>query len=192
MKTNDIRAFFERYRDILLFAVCLFAANFLWKLMIQGDESTNEVVWLGRDVTLPFRTLSEHIARMVFGLTSLFTNTVHYREPSSIVFDSGFSYMVVWSCTAIKQSFIWLIIMLFARGNQRHKIWFTPFGWLVAYAFNIVRIAAIGLLCEHHPGMFEFYHVYLFKFLFYAIFFALWVWWVERIGFHASGRFPSE
>ena len=89
--------------------------------------------------------------------------------------------MVVWSCTAVKQSFIWLIIMLFARGPWQRKLWFIPLGWLVAYAFNIIRIAAIGLLCEHHPEMFEFYHVYLFKYLFYAVLFALWVWWVERV-----------
>ena len=181
MSREQIRQIWDTYRDILLFAVCLFGANLLWKLMIQGDEGTNEVACLGRDVTMPFRALSAHVARMVYGLTSLLSDSVHFHAPSSIAFDSGFSYMVVWSCTAVKQSFIWLIIMLFARGPWLRKLWFIPLGWLVAYAFNIIRIAAIGLLCEHHPEMFEFYHVYLFKYLFYAVLFALWVWWVERV-----------
>lgn len=181
MSKEQIRRIWDTYRDIILFAVCLFAANFLWKLMIQGDEATNEVMWLGYNVTRPFRALSGHIARMVYGLTSLMSDSVHFREPSSIAFDSGFSFMVVWSCTAVKQSFIWLIIMLFARGPWQRKLWFIPLGWLVAYAFNILRIALIGLLCEQHPHMFVFYHVYLFKYLFYAILFALWVWWIERV-----------
>ena len=178
---DNIRAFFERYRDILLFAVCLFAANGLWKLMIRGDEITNEVMWLGMDVTAFFRALSEHIARVVFRVTCLFTDTAHFREPSSIAFDSGFAYMVVWSCTAVKQSFIWLVIMLFSRGPWQRKLWFIPLGWVVAYAFNILRITAVGLLSSRQPELFAFYHEFVFKYLFYAVLFAMWVWWTERV-----------
>ena len=53
MSREQIRQIWDTYRDILLFAVCLFGANLLWKLMIQGDEGTNEVACLGRDVTMP-------------------------------------------------------------------------------------------------------------------------------------------
>ena len=49
MSREQIRQIWDTYRDILLFAVCLFGANLLWKLMIQGDEGTNEVACLGRD-----------------------------------------------------------------------------------------------------------------------------------------------
>ena len=170
-----------KYRDVLVFVVCLFVANGLWKLMIHGDEDVNEVFWFGLDVTPVFRTVAGHITQVVYRLTRLVSDSVHLVPPYTVSFDSGFAYSVVWSCTPLKQSFIWLFIMLFARGSLRRKLWFVPLGWLVAYAFNIFRITAIGLLCEHHPDMFEFYHLYLFKYLFYAVLFALWVWWTERV-----------
>ena len=44
-----------------------------------------------------------------------------------------------------------------------------------------VRIAAIALLIEHHPTWFHTLHDYLFKYLFYAMLFGLWVLFVEKI-----------
>ena len=170
------------YRDIISFAVCLLAANYLWKFTIQGDEGTNEVLWFGLNLTPPFQWLSEHIAHITYRLTRFVTSEVSFIAPYTVLFDSGFSYSVVWSCTALKQSFIWLVIMLFARGDFRRKLWFIPLGWICAYVFNILRITAIGLLCEAHPERFDFYHTILFKYLFYAVLFALWVWWIERVG----------
>ena len=168
------------YKDVLVFAVCLFAANWFWKLTVDGDEGTNVVYWFGWNITAPFQAMSEHIAQVAFRLTRLFTDAVHFEPPYTIAFDSGFVYSVVWSCTPVKQSFIWLIIMLFARGSALNKLWFIPLGWVVAYLFNIFRITAIGLLCENHPDMFGFYHLFLFKYLFYGVLFALWVVWISR------------
>lgn len=169
------------YRDIILFAVCLLAANFFWKYTVQGDEGTNEVLWLGLNITAPFQFLSAHISHVAYGVTRWFCPEVQFTPPYTIAFPSGFAYSVVWSCTALKQSFIWLVIMLFARGNAWHKLWFIPLGWVVAYGFNILRITMIGLLCANHPNRFEFYHTFLFKYLFYAVLFLLWVIWEERL-----------
>lgn len=170
------------YRDIIAFAVCLLAANYVWKFTVDGDEGTNLVSWFGLNITAPFRVLSEHIARVCYRLTLLFMPDATFVSPYTITFPSGFAYSVVWSCTGLKQSFIWLIIMLFARGSWQRKLWFIPLGWACAYVFNIVRITLIGLLCAPHPEHFPFYHTILFKYLFYAVLFALWVWWIERIG----------
>ncbi len=177
MKTTEL----NDYKGVVLFVVCLLAANFFWKFTVQGDEGVNEVFWLGLNITPPFRVLSEHIAQVVYRLTRLFTDAVHFESPYTVVFDSGFAYSVVWSCTALKQSFIWLIIMLFARGGIRHKLWFIPLGWICAYMFNILRIVLIGLLSEHHPENFELYHTIVFKYLFYGMFFGLWVLWDVKI-----------
>lgn len=174
-------AFLKPYRDIILFVVCLMAANYFWKYTVTGDEDATDVFWFGLNITMPFATLSEHIAGVVAWLVSLFRDTCTYIPPYSLRFDSGMAIRVVWSCTALKQSFIWLIIMLFARGAWKHKAWFIPFGWLCIYVFNILRIAAIALLTEFHPDRFELYHSYVFKYLFYFMLFMLWVWWVEKI-----------
>ena len=62
-----------------------------------------------------------------------------------------------------------------------HKLWFIPFGWLCCYAFNILRIFLITILIENHPTWFHPLHDYLFKYMFYAMMFLLWVWFVEKI-----------
>lgn len=179
----------EPYYDILLFVVCLFAANFFWKYTVIGEDATNAIVtWFGLDITAPFDMMAEHIARVTARLTSFVHPTAHYVAPYRILFEpnegapNGFAVSIVWGCTAIKQSFIWLVIMLFARGKQMRKLWFIPFGWLCIYVFNILRITLISLLCEYHPSMFPFWHEYFFKYLFYGMLFMLWVWWTERLG----------
>ena len=181
-RPSPLLARLQPYRDIICFAVCLLAANYFWKFTVDGDEGTNVVMWFGLNITAPFEWLSEHIARVAYRLTQLVVPNVTFTPPYTIAFESGFVYNVVWSCTGLKQSFIWLIIMLFARGSWQRKLWFIPLGWACAYLFNIVRITLIGLLCAPHPERFEFYHAFLFKYLFYAVLFALWVWWIERVG----------
>ena len=96
-------------------------------------------------------------------------------------FDSGSSVRIVWSCTALKQSFIWLIIMLVARGKWLRKLWFLPLGFVAIYLFNILRIALIAMIIEHHPELFELMHSYIFKYLFYLMLFGKWVWWTNSL-----------
>ena len=187
--------------DILLFVVCLLATNYFWKYTVNGDEGTNVVLWLGRDITAPFEWLSRHVAGVCFWLTDavvkgleMFRSVekgLRFEGPYTIVFPTGFAYSVVWSCTGLKQSFIWLIIMLFARGPWLRKLWFIPLGWLCIYVFNIFRITLIGLLCMNHPTMFDFYHTMLFKYLFYAMLFGLWVWWTECLSRSKSEKEDS-
>ncbi len=178
---NKIKTAVTPYIDVLLFVVCLFGANILWKLTISGDEEMGEVSFLGLDVTAPFAYYAEYIARACYKYLSVVRDTVHYFPPYNIRFDSGFGVRIVWSCTPIKQAFIWLVIMLFARGLQKRKLWFIPLGWFAIHAFNIIRICCINLLCEFHPQMFSFWHEYVFKYLFYGMMFLLWVWWVEKL-----------
>lgn len=185
MRLEKLEIFKKRlspYADILLFVVCLLGANAVWKLCVSGDENGDAVFLFGTwDITFCFDWLAEHTARVVAWWTSLVRPTLTYYPPVVMRFDSGFAVRIVWSCTPIKQSFIWLIIILFARGTWKNKLWFVPFGWLCAYLFNILRITLIGFLCEFHPAMFPFWHEYVFKYLFYGMLFLLWVWWVEKI-----------
>lgn len=91
-------------------------------------------------------------------------------------------------CTGLKQAFIWFWLIFTVRGAWVHKLWYIPLGWLVCYAFNILRIAAIALLIEHHPDWFYIIHEWIFKYLFYLILFGLWVLFVEKIRPLSSAR----
>lgn len=169
------------YYDILLFIVAMLAANFFWKLTIEADEMGLQVLWLGRDITAAFDIVARHIAHVVYALISLTSDTVSLLEPNIIRFATGSSIIIVWSCTAIKQAFIWMIIMLTARGSWLKKLWFIPLGLVCTYLFNFLRITLIAMASEHHPEWFDFLHGFLFKYLFYGMYFGLWLWWIHGL-----------
>ena len=182
MTMKQIKTYCEALRpyiDIILFVVALLVANYFWKFTVVGDEGGDQVTWFGIDITRPFNALAAHIANAVYWLVHLTRDTI-YQFPDNILwFTSGSSVKIVWSCTALKQSFIWLIIMLASRGKWLGKLWFIPLGWAFIYTFNILRISWITMIIEHHPELFELMHSYVFKYLFYLMLFALWVWWTK-------------
>ena len=161
--------------------VTLLIANYAWKWTFTGDECGDIVTWLGMDVTAPFAWMCRHITTAVYGLISLVSDTVHQEGDYTIRFDSGVGTRIIWGCSGLKQAFIWLCLILAVRGGWKHKIWYIPLGWVCCYLFNLLRIAAIALLTEHHPERFEMLHDYLFKYLFYGMMFVLWIIFVEKI-----------
>ncbi len=181
-KLHNIKEVLAPYKDVILFMVTLFAANYFWKLTIDAEEWGGPVLFFGWDISYPFDVMSEHIASSVCYLISLFRDTIAMRDEVTMQFTSGTSLKIVWGCTAIKQAFIWLVIMLFARGSWLRKLWFIPLGWAACYLFNMLRIFLIALVVENHVEYFELFHTYIFKYLFYGMLFLLWVWWVEKIG----------
>ena len=172
----------REYKDIFVFVITLLAVNYLWKFSITGDEGDTVVLLWGRwDITAPFDILAKHIAAVVYGLVECVRDTAYMVGGDTIRFASGSGTRIVWSCTAIKQSFIWLCLLLTTCGGWKAKTWYIPLGWLCIYLFNILRITLITLLIEYHPTWFEFLHTYLFKYLFYGMLFALWLLFTEKI-----------
>jgi exosortase/archaeosortase family protein len=103
----------------------------------------------------------------------------HYAN--EITLQNHFTVLVVWGCTAIKQSFIFLCIMLITPGPEKHKFWYIPLGLILIYFINVFRIFAITLICKDYPQYFYFLHYYLFKYIFYVLIFFIWIFWEEKI-----------
>ena len=184
------------YRDVIVFVVTLLVANYFWKWTMNGDEYGEQVTWFGLDVTAPFEFMACHVASAVYWLLSLFRDTVYMTDEHTIRFASGVGTTIIWGCSGLKQSFIWLCLILtvrpiFKSSNAQilkfsiAKLLYILLGWLCCYVFNILRIFLIALLIEHHPDWFEVLHNYIFKYLFYAMLFGLWVIFVEKIRPHA-------
>jgi exosortase/archaeosortase family protein len=161
--------------------VTLLVSNYLWKFTVQGDEIGEQVTWFGWDITAPFEFMACHVASAVYRLVSVFRDTAYMPDAHTIRFSSGTGTTIIWGCTAIKQSFIWLCLMLTVRGGWKHKLWYIPLGWVGCYVFNILRIFLITLFVEFHPGWFHMLHDYVFKYIFYGMLFCLWVLFVEKI-----------
>lgn len=189
MKFRLLKQQFEPYADVIMFMITLLVANYFWKFTMVGDENGESVTWFGLDITAPFEFLACHIASLVYWIVSLFRDTAYMTDPHTVHFAGGTGTTIIWGCTGLKQSFIWLCLMLTVRATDKtlvgrtwlHKLWYIPVGWLCCYVFNILRIALIALFIEHHPEWFHMLHDYLFKYLFYAMLFGLWVLFVEKI-----------
>lgn len=191
---SNLKSQIRPYRDVLVFMVTLLIANYFWKWTLVGDENGDAVTWFGIDITAPFEFMACHIADAVYWIVGLFRDTVYKVGDHVIRFDNGVGTSIIWGCTGLKQSFIFMCLILtvlpYKNINHKsqitnslwfHKLWYIPIGWVCCYAFNIARIAAITLLIESHPDWFHFLHDYLFKYLFYAMLFGLWVIFVEKI-----------
>ena len=189
---SNIKLRLQPYSDVLIFMITLLVANYAWKWTFVGDENGDVVTWLGYDVTAPFEFMACHIAQVVYWLVSLFRDTVYMVGEHTVRFETGSGSTIIWGCTGLKQSFIWMCLILTVKSTQPayktwlHKLWFIPVGWLCCYVFNILRITAITLFVEFHPEWFHMLHDYIFKYLFYAMLFGLWVIFVEKIRSSAS------
>ena len=180
----------QPYADVIIFMVTLFVVNYAWKYTVLGDENGDQVTWFGWDITAPFEFMSCHITRVVYWLISLFRDTVYMVGDHKIRFDNGVGTTIIWGCSGLKQSFIWMWLILTVRRVSKKtpalvlwlkKLWFIPLGWICCYAFNILRIFLITLMIEHHPDWFPMLHDYIFKYAFYTMLFGLWVIFVEKI-----------
>ncbi len=189
MKCPSLKRLFDAltpYRDVIIFMITLLVANYFWKFTMNGDEDGALVTWFGLNVTAPFDIMARHVAAAVYWLVDLFRDTAMMTDDYTIRFESGSGTRIIWGCSGLKQSFIWMCLILTVRGGWKQKLWFIPVGWVCCYAFNILRIFLIALFIEHHPEWFGMLHDYIFKYLFYGMMFGLWVIFVEKIRPSAS------
>ena len=157
------------YRDIFVFVVVLLVSDGLWKLTCARYEHS-------------FLWPTDELASIVYAIVSSLREGVSLLDGHRIVFASGTGTTIIWGCTAIKQAWIWLCLIAFARGPWKHKLWYIPAGWVLIMLINIVRISAIALIIEHHPEQFDLWHTYIFKYLFYGLMFLMWAGWSLAVG----------
>lgn len=170
------------YKGILTFVVILFASNFLWKMVIDGDESDNIVHLFDWDISAPFVWMAAHVSHLAGRILQLLGWDITV-DASNILrhANKGFSVQVIWACSGIKQAYICFCILAFSAGPWIKKLWYVPLGILAVYVFNVFRIAFIAAYCNAHPDAFNFLHLYVFKYLFYGVIFVMWVIWEEKI-----------
>jgi len=172
------------YKGVILFAIILMTANFFWKYNIHGDEDeglNSQITFWGIDITFPFYYMTRHIALVTEFILKTVGFDIMLKYDNVLGYSNGNGVQVIWACTGLKQSYIFLCIIAFNRGAWKKKIWYIPLGLLVVYLFNIFRIAFIAACVENHPNWFELLHLYIFKYLFYGIIFLMWVFWEEKI-----------
>lgn len=180
------------YKGVILFAVILFASNFVWKYTVLGDESDNLVTFFGINISAPFVWMAHHVAVMSETILSGMGFDISMDPRNILRHENGYSVRIIWACTGIKQAYIFFFIIAFYRGPWLKKLWYIPLGLLVVYLFNIFRITFIVACIRDYPHWFHFLHLYLFKYMFYIIIFGLWVIWEEKIAGKPKSKTPEN
>jgi exosortase/archaeosortase family protein len=182
---DKLKIYWERVgalQGVVIFMCILFIANFIWKLSVRGDDADTQVLLFNTfDITAPFKFMVVHITKVVKTTLLLLGYHIHGRYVNEIFFDNHTYIVVIWGCTAIKQAFIFLCIMIFTQGPWKPKLWFVPLGLFIIYLFNILRIFLIALVVQSHPEHFYIFHEVILKYLFYGVIFLYWVIWEEKI-----------
>ena len=65
-------------------------------------------------------------------------------------------------------------------GKILSKFTFIPFGILIIYLTNIIRICLLTYIRLNYSFSFDFNHKYTFTFIVYGIIFLLWRYWVSN------------
>ncbi len=169
------------YIGVIYFMLVLVCAHFFWKLTVRGDDTDTIVTFLGLNISAPFNLMAAHVANSTFKILQLFGFDIDMFENNVIRHANGVAVRIVWSCTGLKQAYIFVCIIAFYKGRYIRKLWYITAGLVVIYVVNILRITAIAALVQPFPEQFELFHEYIFKYLFYVILFGMWVLWDEKI-----------
>lgn len=184
-KIKNLLKKYSYLKGVTYFVIILLAAHFLWKFsFIEGKDLSGLpqiFLWRSYDLSFIFNTAVEFLSSQVKWLVHdvfnmdvvVLKNSIYLKEISSLV-------KIVWSCSGLKQIFVFFCIIAFYPGGGKQKLWFIPLGILLVWIVNVIRISSLIGLFESFPNNFELFHE-LSKYVFYFIIFMFWVFWEEKI-----------
>lgn len=162
--------------DVLWFAVIIYGFHWLWW--------NREVVYFIRHYT-SFRETQEMLAHQVFLPSSWLVNhLLGYKIQTynnTMFFPNGGYIAIERICSGLKQIFEWIILIILFPGSWKHKLWFIPAGIITIHLINIFRIVILSVVLMHWPAQWHHVHDWIMTPFYYAVIFALWVVWVEKI-----------
>ncbi|MCR5298948.1 MAG: archaeosortase/exosortase family protein [Paludibacteraceae bacterium] len=165
-------------RDCVLFITVLLLGNVVWKLLIKGSDETHPLLMGQHDIYGLFVPVIELLTHHCHTLLQ-WTGSPVVMDGFHLLYPDGNGIEIVWGCTALKQIFLFSILLLAASGPIHHKLWFIPVGWIMLYLFNLLRISFIVAIVGHHPEYFEILHGFILKYAFYIFIWSLWLLWEE-------------
>lgn len=149
-----------------------------WKMAIDADPHGHRFVLLGSNLSGEMYQVSCFTARMSAALMQFLGLDVFARN-DLLYLKTGYQVIVIWGCTALKELYIFLMIMLLYCGPVRAKLWYTPLCLVVLYLYNLLRIGLIPWLAGNGYYTFDFWHE-VFRISYYGLIFLLWVGWNEH------------
>lgn len=201
----------EPFKDIIWFLSLFLIFEFIWKLFVHQGENERILLVIGRDLTAYTFDISLWTAKSVYwiihdilGYSNFYINGITLQFKNSIPID------IIWSCTGLKQLFMFTFIIAFYPGPRKKKLWFIPISLFILLLINITRLTVILLIVENpfpewfisfnewynnrvwentHDSYIQFYHDWfnvfhkdILTWIYYdGVIFVLWLIWEEKI-----------
>jgi exosortase/archaeosortase family protein len=83
-------------------------------------------------------------------------------------------------CIGYNTVAFFIALILSDTGKVRIKLWFIPLGIFVICLFNLMRIAALGLIIQIDPTIWELNHKFIFKIIIFGVLFLFWMIWLNN------------
>lgn len=160
------------------FWALLMYAFLTWKMAVDADPHGHYFALFGYDLTAEMYAFSCHTASWSSWLLQSLGLQVFARY-DELYLANGYTVMVIWGCTSLKEVYLFLLIMIFYCGPLWPRFWYTPLCLIVLFVYNLLRIGLIPWLVGNGNYTFEFWHE-VFRLSYYGLLFLLWVGWNEH------------
>ncbi len=194
MNISFLKTYLEKlkpYWGMFYFAGILLLTHYVWKYSftegLQMGGAPQVWLWQAIDCTQFFDTCVRGICTVLDGFMSqvlgmdgyqLFGPRFYLIEPARSVVS------IVWSCTGLKQLFVFTMMLLCYPYAHKQKLWAIPTFGVVILLINLIRLTILICHIKTTPADFDAWHEAS-KYVFYAIMFGLWILWEEIVKKHA-------
>lgn len=138
------------------------------------------------------RKVAEHVAAVSVGVLNVLgfnTATKDLGGFKTLITLDGQS--LVWidsGCTGLTLMALFAGFILAYPGPIAKKAWYIPFGLVVIYLVNVIRVVVLAINHVYSRGSFDFNHKYTYTLVTYGAIFWLWMLWANRLsGVSLSG-----
>ena len=170
----------DALKDVILFILITLIIHYsyrFWANQLHFAPIRDWMVAMREWMSLQVYEQSLWIVRHLTGIefTAVDQNTTFYFANNGYI-------AVNQSCSGFKQILQFALLMMVYPGLWKRKLWYIPAGILIVHLTNLFRISGLSVVIVHFPKYWDFSHDYLFRPFFYVVIFAMWVFWVEKIG----------
>jgi exosortase/archaeosortase family protein len=178
---------------------------------VHIGENERILMVLGKDVTRYTEGINLATAEIIYWLIhEVFGDRDFFINGTILMFRNSIPIEIVWSCTGLKQLFMFSFILACYFGPLKKKLWFLPISLLILLAVNILRLVVIFYIIKDpfpewfipidewynnrawsntnenyirfYKDWFNVFHRDIFTWIYYdGVVFILWLIWEEKI-----------
>ena len=176
-KSSKCLNWFLKFENAIVFV-------FRMGLLILFWEISFHFIWHNQFLLESYNSFSLLVIEMILHncafLLDLFQYNVETDSVNRILRLKNTSGVVIGgACIGFEVTALFTALIISFKGPLTKKIWFIPFGVLIIYILNLIRICALALLVTINPEIWELNHKFIFTIIVYSFIFMMWRYWIQ-------------